>query len=43
MRVFCVKNAGPALLFVAGMGEKLYLYRFVSKKAKWIHEDGTAR
>ena len=30
MRVFCVKNAGPARLFVAGMREKLYLCRFDS-------------
>ena len=30
MGVFCGKNVPPALLFVAGMGEKLYLCRFDS-------------
>jgi len=47
MSVFCGKNVPLVLLFVAGMGEKMYLCRFDSfgrrEDEKWIHEDGAAR
>ena len=34
MEVFCGKNVPPALSFVAGMGEKMYLCRFDSSLTK---------
>ena len=37
LRLICGKNIPPALLFVAGMREKLYLCRFDSKKTKNGH------